>query len=231
MLAAAQAASRGLDLAQLSEWRSGLAEAATESGQPEALIADIGGKLSALAAVDIILLHRHFRAVARRMKALGAIREAVAALDAAAGNGGLAARMDRDGDSLVGMTRLGSASEAAVRALTRVPAARPALVALTRFIDRHVEAEPADALIGDLRRNLQRYGCLLLAQAVAQECAEAMAPASADAPEQAWRDRLRSGIVEMLPPMSAPRPSRCRTRRRSAPPSPTGCRRPHDPAA
>ncbi len=199
VLAAAQAASRGLDLAQLSEWRSGLAEAAADGGQPETLIADIGGKLSALAAVDIILLHRHFRMVARRMKALGAIREAVAALDAAAGNGGLAARMDRDGDNLVGMTRLGSASEAAVRALTRVPAARPALVALTRFIDRHVEAEPADAMIGDLRRNLQRYGCLLLAQAVAHECAEAMAPASADAPEQAWRERLRSGIVEMLP--------------------------------
>jgi hypothetical protein len=199
VFAAAQAASRGLDLGQLAEWRSGLADAAADGGQPAALIEDMAGRLAELAATDIILLHRHFRSAARRIKALGAVREAVAALDAAAGNGGLAARMDRDGDGLVGMTRLGSASEAAVRALTRVPAARPSLVALTSFIDRHVAAEPADALLGDLRRNLQRYGCLLLAQAIARECAEAMAPDTDDAPEQAWRERLRSGVVEMLP--------------------------------
>ncbi len=97
------------------------------------------------------------------------------------------------------MTRLGSTSEAAVRALTRVPAARPSLVALTQFIDRHVEPEPADSLLGDLRRNLQRYGCLLLAQAIARECAEAMGADPADASDQAWRERLRSGVVEMLP--------------------------------
>ncbi len=199
VLAAAQAVSRGLDLGQLAEWRSGLAESAVEGGQPATLVEDIGGKLAELTAADIILLQRHFRAAARRIKALDAIRQAVAALDAAAGNGGLAARMDRDGDSLVGMTRLGSASEAAVRALTRTPAARQALVALTGFIDRHVEAEPADALVRDLRRNLQSYGCLLLAQAIARECADALTAASADAADSAWSERLRSGVVEMLP--------------------------------
>ena len=168
-------------------------------GQPAALVQDLSSRLAELAAVDIILLHQYFRAAARRIKALGSIREAVSALDAAADNGGLAARMDRDGDALIGMTRLGSASEAAVRALTKVPNVRDALVALTGFIDRHVEAQPADPMVRDLRRNLQSYGCLLLAQAIARECAEATASAHGAAPDQAWRERLRSGIVEMLP--------------------------------
>ncbi len=199
VLAAAQAGSRGLDLGQLSEWRSALGGEAVEAGQPAALTDDLAGRLAELAAVDIVLLHRHFRAAARRIKALATIRTAVAALDVAADNGGLAARMDRDGDMLVGMTRLGSASEAAVRALTRVPTARPALVALTGFIDRHVEAEPSDPMVRELRRNLQSYGCLLLAQAIARECAEAMASVPGDGPDTGWRERLRSGVVEMLP--------------------------------
>jgi hypothetical protein len=192
-LAAAQAEARGLDLAALAERRSRLAEAAAAAGEAPALAADLAKRLASLTATEIALVHRHLHATAGRRRRLDSIRVAVDALDAAAGAEGLARRMDRGGDPLVGMTRLGSASEAAVRALTQATAAHPALAALTVFVDRHAPADEADALLIELRRNLLRYGCLLLSQAVAREAVRA-----GQVVDPSRRERLLSGAVETL---------------------------------
>jgi hypothetical protein len=197
--AVAQAEGRGLDLAQLAEWRTGLAAAASEAGHSEAFTQDLAKRLQELSATDILLLRRHFHSAVSRQQTVAAIRDAVTALDDAAGNDRLAQRMDRGGDALIGMTRLGSASEAAVRELTRLPPARNALVSLNNWINGRIpQADPKDALIGQLRRNLQSYGCLLLLQAVTEEC-DAAFPGDAGPSAEAWRGRLKSGIVETLP--------------------------------
>jgi hypothetical protein len=123
-------------------------------------------------------------------------------MDDAAGSGGLASRMDRSGDPLVGMTRIGSASEPMIRELVKVPQARDALLALNGWINACVPAaEAGHALPEQLLRNVKNYGCFLLMNTIANDCRKLLDPATEGA--AAYSARLTSGLAETLPRFAA----------------------------
>jgi hypothetical protein len=198
----AQLEARGSDLAVIGERRALIPIAAMGAALPPEALEDLEQALPALSAAEIVALHRHLDSAAKRHALLRGVKLAIIAMDEAAGSRALASRMDRSGDPLVGMTRIGSASEPVVRELLRVPQAREALVALTGWIAQCVPAaEQGHAVSEQLVRNLKSYGCFLLMNAITAECRTLLAPATDSA--AAFATRLSSGLSETLPRFAA----------------------------
>ncbi len=190
------------DSAAVDQKRELIRTAAADAGLPEEVRTDIAAQLPGLAAPEIGLLHRHLESAVRRRELVGAVKQAVLVLDAAAGADGLSARMDRSGDPIMGMTRIGSAAEPAVRALVAAPQARDALVALTAWINSCVARADGGHPAGDqLVRHLKSYGCFLLLNAISDECRTRLAGQGDSA--AALVSRLTSGLVETLPRLAA----------------------------
>ncbi len=199
---AAQRDSASADLAMVGEQRANLSGLASAAGLAEDLIDAMQRRLPSLAAAEVVVLHRHLSAQAERQAVVRSVRLAVLALDEAAGSGGLASRIDRNGDPLVGMTRIGTASEQVVRLLIAMPEAREALVAVTGWINASVPQPPEGHELSQmLVRNLKSYGCFLLMNAIVAECRELIAPANENA--AAFARRLGSGLAETLPRFAA----------------------------
>jgi hypothetical protein len=200
--AEAQRESRTAEHADIAERRSMIPLSAMGAGLPADTLDDLERKLPGLASAEIILLHWYVVSLAKQQALIRGVKLAILAMDEAAGSRGLASRMDRSGDPVVGMTRIGSASEPVVRELIRMPQARDALVALTTWINSCVPAPDAGhSLSEQLVRNLKSYGCFLLMNAVTAECRTHLAPATESA--AAFATRLSSGLAETLPRFAA----------------------------
>jgi hypothetical protein len=198
----AQAEARSADLGAIAEKRALIPMAALGAGLDAEAAAEIDQRLAEFTAEDIILLHRHLTRAGGRLAMIRGVKFAIQAMDAAAASGGLANRMDRSGDPLIGMTRIGSAAEPVMRELAGIPQAREALVALNTWINACVPApEAGHAFSERLVRNLKSYGCFLLMHAAAAECRKLMEPGTEGA--LALSERLSSGLVETLPRFSA----------------------------
>jgi hypothetical protein len=198
----AQREGRTAELADIAERRSMIPISAMGAGLPSETLDDLEKVLPVLSSAEIILLHWYVSSIAKQQALIRGVKLAILSMDEAAGSKGLAARMDRSGDPVVGMTRIGSASEPVVRELIRLPQARDALVALTTWINACVPApETGHALSEQLVRNLKSYGCFLLMNAVTAECRTLQAPATESA--AAFATRLMSGLAETLPRFAA----------------------------
>ncbi len=196
--AEAQAAAREADLGQIAERRSMIPVAASGAGLPPETAGQLEAELPRLSTAEILLLHGHLARASQRQALIRGVKFAVVAMDEAAGSSGLASRMDRSGDPLVGMTRIGSAAEPMIRELVKMPQARDALLALNSWINACVPAaEAGHALSEQLVRNVKSYGCFLLMNAIANDCRKLLNPATEAA--AAYSARLTSGLAETLP--------------------------------
>jgi hypothetical protein len=200
--AEAQTAAREADLGQVAERRSMIPVAASGAGLPPETADQLEAELPKLSTAEILLLHGHLARASQRQALIRGVKFAVLAMDEAAGSGDLASRMDRSGDPLVGMTRIGSAAEPMIRELVKVPQARDALLALNGWINACVPAaETGHALSEQLVRNVKSYGCFLLMNAIANDCRKLLDPATEGA--AAYASRLTSGLAETLPRFAA----------------------------
>jgi hypothetical protein len=198
----AQREARTVDLAVIAERRALISAAAAKTDMPRETVQDIEAGLAGFSADEVVLLHRHVTGAGRRHDLIQNVRNAILALDDAANSRSLASRMDRSGDPLIGMSRIGGASESAVSALVRIPQARDALVALTTWIGANVPPPPEQTELADrLQRNLKSYGCFLLMHAVVAECRKILEPMTESA--AALASRLHSGLAETLPRFAA----------------------------
>jgi hypothetical protein len=198
----AQAEAKSADLEAIAVKRALIPAAAIGTGLSADMMDDVEAVLPTLSGDEIMALHRHFTLAAGRQALVRGVRLAIDAMDTAAGSGGLAARMDRSGDPLVGMTRIGSATEPVMRELARLPEARKALVALNTWINACIPApEAGHQLSEQLVRNVKSYGCFLLMHAVKLECRALMEPTTSGG--GALAGRLASGLAETLPLFAA----------------------------
>jgi hypothetical protein len=187
---------------KVSERRARIPDTARSAGLPAEAVADVEARLPSLSPAEIILLHKHFSDATQRKDLVQSVKFAILALDGAADSRDLASRMDRSGDPLVGMTRIGSAAGPVMRELVRMPQARDALLALTGWVNAALPTvDPAHALSNQLVRNLKSYGCFLLMNAIAAECRALLAPETESA--AALFNRLGSGLSETLPRFAA----------------------------
>jgi hypothetical protein len=202
-LAEAQRAAARVDLGDLARLRAGLP---TRVGLDSGLAAELARDLPSLPPRDVLLLDAHFSREAAERSAIAAIGAALTALEEAADAVGLAAGQHRGGDAMLGMSRLASVTEPALRTLLKLPAAHAAVRDLNGWLAAAAPPPAADARTATLlRRNLQLFAFYLLYRNVAAEAAAAAGEGdvSPSPARQALLARLRGGLVETLPKVVA----------------------------